>query len=140
MRHKAFDSKFVISLERGEPIIEALTDFCRRRKINAGSFTGIGSCRGARLGFFDANRKKYRFKKFQGDYEIAALVGNISSMRGRPFVHAHAILGGRDFRAIAGHFKEAEVSAACEIVLITFAGTLVRKNDPASGTRQLDLE
>ena len=60
-------------------------------------------------------------------------------MDGRPFVHAHAILGGRDFRAVAGHLREAEILAAGEVVLTVLPGKIVRKRDEKSGTNQLKI-
>lgn len=120
-------SIFILRLEKGDKIVESLTEFCRRRRVRAAHFSGLGSCRGAELGFFDWDKKKYRFHKVRGDHEIAALLGNIRLKEGRPFVHAHAVLSGPDFRAIAGHLKEAEVLALCEIALTKLDGETVEK-------------
>jgi len=139
MKIKRFGEGWVIRLETGERIVAALAAFCMKKKIRAGSFTGIGTCRGAELGFFDWEKKKYRFKKLGGDYEITALVGNISVLEGQAFVHAHVTLGGRDFRPWAGHLKEAETLATCEIVLTPFRAELLRIHDAASGTSKLKI-
>ncbi|MBM3295031.1 MAG: DNA-binding protein [Candidatus Aminicenantes bacterium] len=140
MRYRKMENRYVLRLERGERIVAALTAFCGKRKIRAGSFNGIGTCRGAELGFFDGEKKVYHWKKLKGDYEITALVGNVGVLEGKPFVHAHITLGGRDFRAWAGHLKEAETSATCEIVLRPFPGELRRAFDPASGASKLLAE
>jgi predicted DNA-binding protein with PD1-like motif len=132
-------SAFILRFETGDRLVAELTEFCRTRGIGAGSFTGIGSCARAELGFFDPKRKAYIFKTFRGPREIAALVGNISRMDGRPFVHAHAVLAGREFKAVAGHLREAEILAAGEIVLTALPGKLIRKRDEASGTNQLKI-
>jgi predicted DNA-binding protein with PD1-like motif len=110
----------ILRLGKGDKIVESLAEFCRRRRIRSAYISGLGSCRGAELGFFDWEKKKYRFRKFRGDYEIAALLGNVRLKEGRPFVHAHAVLSGPDFRAVAGHLKEAKVLALCEIALTNF--------------------
>jgi predicted DNA-binding protein with PD1-like motif len=124
-------------METGEKIIETLTRFCERKKIRAGSFTGIGTCRGAELGFFDGEKKAYRWKKLKGDFEITALAGNFSVLDGKSFVHAHITLGDRGFRAWAGHLKEAETLATCETVLTPLPGELLRKSDPGLALNRL---
>jgi predicted DNA-binding protein with PD1-like motif len=132
MKFRKTGGPYVLALSRGERIVETLAGFCGKETIRAGYFSGLGSCRGAELGFFDWNTKKYRFKKFSGDFEIAALQGNISLLNGRPFVHAHVVLGDKNFRCAAGHLKEAEVLAACEIVLVPLRTKLLRKLDTSS--------
>jgi predicted DNA-binding protein with PD1-like motif len=139
MKSRSAGGVTVLRFETGDRLVASLEEFCRSRKIRAGTFTGIGSCRLAELGFFDPKRKKYAFKSFRGPREIAALAGNISLMDGRPFVHAHAVLAGRDFRAIAGHLREAEILAAGEVVLTVLPGKIVRKRDEKSGTSPLDI-
>jgi predicted DNA-binding protein with PD1-like motif len=124
-------------METGEKIIETLTRFCERKRIRAGSFTGIGTCRGAELGFFDWEKKAYRWKKLKGDFEITALAGNFSVLDGKSFVHAHITLGDRGFRAWAGHLKEAETLATCETVLTPLPGELLRKSDPGLALNRL---
>ncbi len=123
----------LLRLERGEKIIETLTDYCRRRKIAAAAFEGLGTCRRAELGFFRTARKRYSVRLFRGDHEIVSLLGNISLLDGKPFVHAHVVLSGPDFLARGGHLREAEVQATCEIMLRPLPGTIGRKFDPASG-------
>ena len=60
-------------------------------------------------------------------------------MGGRPVVHAHAVLGGRDFKAVAGHLREAEILAAGEIVLTVLPGKIERTRDVKTGTCQLRI-
>jgi len=139
MKFRKTGGHYVLSLSRGERIIETLTRFCGEKTIHAGYFSGLGSCRGAALGFFDWSTKKYRFKKFSGDFEIAALQGNVSLRQRSPFVHAHVVLGDKNFRCVAGHLREAEVLAACEIVLVPLRTKLLRKRNATSNTYPLSL-
>ncbi len=138
MRHLKKHSIYVIRLERGERIIGSLTAFCLRRKIRAAVFQGIGTCRRAELGFFRLTEKRYSFRTFRGEHEITSLQGNISLLGGKPFVHAHIVLGGPDFTSRSGHLKEAEVLATCEIFLLPWPGVLRRRSDPATGLNLLE--
>ena len=128
---------YVLRLERGERIVEALTDFCERQGIRAGSFNGLGTCRNAELGFFIIERAAYEIRSFPEDYEIVALHGNVSLLEGKPLIHAHAVLSDGAFRCWGGHLREAEVLATCEIFLRPEEGDLPRGNNPQSGLRPL---
>ena len=132
------DGAYVLRLDRGERIVETLAAFCAREGVRSGSFTGLGTCRGPELGFFDENSMSYRQRKLEGNFEITALIGNVSVKDGRPFVHAHITLGDPEFRAWAGHLQEAETAATCEIVLVLLPGALPRKHRPDSGLNLLE--
>jgi len=137
MKHKKLKEVYVIRLKTGERIVEKLVEFCAKAKIEAGYLSGIGTCRGAELGFFDWQTKKYSFKKFKGDYEITSFDGNISLFNGRPFLHAHIVLGDRHFHSWSGHLKEAEVLATAEIFLTKLKGKLRREKSKPSGLNLL---
>jgi uncharacterized protein len=139
VRSKKLDTSYALRLERGERIVEALTAFCARAKIAAASFSGLGTCRNAEIGFFHIEAGAYAFRTFPEDCEITALTGNVNLVDGKPHVHAHIVLGDSLFRSWSGHLKEAEVLATCEIVLTRLKGTLVRKRDKKSGLNLLEI-
>jgi predicted DNA-binding protein with PD1-like motif len=139
MKFRKAGEAYVLRLERGERIIEALTDFCAREGIRAGSFDGLGTCRNAELGFFHIDAGTYEYRIFPGDCEIASLVGNVSRLDGAPRIHAHIVLGDSAFRSWSGHLKEAEVLATCEIVLRPLDGDLGRTRDGDTGLTPLDI-
>ncbi len=129
----------LLRLESGEKILECLTGFCRRQKISAACFQGIGTCRRPELGYFRTSRRMYSVRRFRGEYEIAALQGNVSLVEGEAIVHAHVVISGPDFLARAGHLQEAEVLATCEIVLTPLPGRIFRTEDRAAGLRLWSL-
>ena len=139
MRWKKLGSVFVLSFERGERIVAALTAFCERENVGAAQFDGLGTCRNAELGFFHIDSGAYEYRTFAGDCEIASLVGNVSRLDGAPRIHAHIVLSDSGFRAWGGHLREAEALAACEIVLRPLDGALNRTRDGASGLTPLDI-
>lgn len=129
----------LLRLEKGEKIVETLTAYCLRQRIGAAFFQGLGTCRKAELGFFRTARQRYFVRTFRGDREIASLQGNVSLLEGKPFVHAHIVISGRDFLARGGHLVEAEVQATCEIVILPLRGTVRRRFEPGSGLSLWDL-
>jgi uncharacterized protein len=65
--------------------------------------------------------------------------GNISSMNGKPYIHCHACLSDGKMNAFAGHLKEAKVSAACEVFLVSANIKVKRRHDDTIGLNLLDL-
>ena len=139
MAYKKIGEVFVVSLERGERIVENLAKICERENIRAALLQGIGLCRDPEIGFFDARAGSYLFRRLEGEFEIAALTGNVALFEGKPFVHAHVVLGDRDMKTMSGHLREAEVAAACEVVITPLPGILERAADPGSPLRKLRL-
>ena len=64
----------------------------------------------------------------------------ISTVDGKPFIHAHVALGDNTFAVRGGHLKEAVVAAACEVVLVRFRDEIGRREDEASGLWRLALD
>lgn len=133
MKTRKLGGAWLIRLDTGEPIVASLQAFAEKEKIQAGAVTGIGTCRNPILAFFDWDKKEYRARTLAGDFEITGLSGNVGLFEGRAFVHLHATLGDAEFRARAGHLREAETLAVCEIVLTPLPGELVRRIDPETG-------
>lgn len=140
MKHFVFGPTYIVRLDAGEKIIEALTGLCERDGIGGGHFSGIGSAGEAEIGRFDAGAKAYVWTRVPGPSEIVSLTGNITRVEGRPFVHAHIALAGKGSAVEGGHLKEAVVAVTCEITLVAFKDDIARKRDEASGFLKIALE
>jgi len=140
VKYFVFGPTYTVRLDAGEKIIEALTALCERDGIGGGHFSGIGSAREAEIGWFDAGAKAYIWTGVPGPSEIVSLTGNITRVEGRPFVHAHIALAGKDSAVKGGHLKEAVVAVTCEITLVRFRDDIARKKDEASGFLKIALE
>lgn len=133
MRSRAVAGGFLVRLDRGEEVIEALASFAARRKIDGGFLQGIGAVENAEIGYFDLARKKYRRRAITPVAEVVSLSGNISLLDGKPFIHAHIILAGPDQKVSGGHLFSATVAITLEIYVRVIRGRLVRKHDPKTG-------
>lgn len=138
MKERADGPVWILRLDPGDSIVRSLTAFAARKKIGGAAVSGIGSCRNPELGFFEMGKRDYRFRTLAGDFEIASLTGNVSLSEGKPFLHLHIVLGDAESQAWAGHLKEAEVLAACEIVLTPLAAPLGRAVDPDTGALRIE--
>lgn len=127
MKALKFGSKFILRIDRGEEIIGAIKKFCEENNIRLGTFSGIGSTNKAVVGLFDPETKKYHSKEFNGNYEIAPLTGNISTMNGAIYIHVHANLCDASHNSFGGHLNSAVVSATFEAVVDVIDGVVERE-------------
>jgi len=140
VKHFVFGPTYIVRLDAGEKIVETLRALCERDDIGGGYFSGIGSAGEAEIGWFDVAAKGYLWTKVPGPSEIVSLTGNITKVDGRPFVHAHIALAGRDSSVEGGHLKEAVVAVTCELTLVAFKDDIARTKDEASGFLKIALE
>jgi len=140
MHYKKSGNAYVILLEKGDRIIEALTRFCEKEKIKAGSLSGIGGVARAELAYYDIKDKRYHAKVFdKPPYEVVSLKGNVSLAERKIRIHAHIVLSDSKFRAFGGHLNEANVFPMCEIVFRPLKAELKRKKDEETGLMFLDI-
>jgi hypothetical protein len=140
MKYKKSGNAYVILLEKGDRIIEALTSFCEKEKIKAGYVSGIGGVAKAEIAYYDIKDKKYHPRVFdKPPYEIASLKGNVSLADGKIKIHAHIVLSDSEFRALGGHLNEASVFPMCEIIFTPLRTEIKRKKDEETGLMFLDF-
>jgi len=139
MQCKKVSSGFVLRFLQGENVSEKLSEFCEREKVFSASLYGIGALEKAELGFFSQEKKDYETKVFEEDLEVLSFSGNISLKEEKPFVHAHVVLGRKDFSLIGGHFVSGTVGATLELFVEPLKEKIERKKQD-SGLFLLDLE
>ena len=140
MNYFVLGSVYVIRLDAGEKIVETLRALCERDAIGGGFFNGLGAVGEAEIGHFDPAVDDYGWTVLSGPYEIVSLHGNVTTVDGKPFIHAHIALGDNTFAVRGGHLKEAVVSVTCEIVLTRFRDDIGRTKDERSGLWRLALD
>lgn len=134
LKFRKTGDRYVVSLARGERLVESFGSFLLKSGVRGGSVTGLGAVDRAELGFYDLGRKEFRWRTFEQDLEIASLVGIVTEAG----LHAHVVLSDSGYRCVGGHLREARVSGACELV-VTELPPLARKHDGVTGLRLLDL-
>jgi len=127
MKHKQFGKKYIIKLEKGEEIAECLKNFCRENRIFLGTLYGIGAANRVKIGLFKTGNKEYISKDYEGDFEIISLLGNISTMNGEIYLHAHINISDEKNRCFGGHLNSAIISATFEGIVEKIEGTMERE-------------
>ena len=126
MESKLFKNKIFLRIDKGEEIIESIKKTCRQYNVKLATLTGIGATNKFTIGLFETGTKKYISKEFIGDFEIAPLMGNITTMNGEIYVHAHANIAGVALKSYAGHLNSALVSATFECIIDVSDGEVDR--------------
>lgn len=123
----------LVRVEHDSDLIQFITELVQKERIEVGAFTAVGALKRAKLGFYDQEIHEYQEIRLDFPQEIACCVGNVSIKEGRPFVHAHAVLAGKNGSTKGGHLQEGIVFAA-EVHLHELKGAkLERKHDEATG-------
>jgi predicted DNA-binding protein with PD1-like motif len=131
---------WVLRLDDGQDLFEALAAFAREEGVRAGAILfGIGMFRSATFGYWNGSR--YQPHDLPVPHEVVALHGTIATVDGNPSIHLHGAVAGPDHHLVGGHLLRATVGILQEVVIETFPGrTFGRPLGETFGLRMLDLE
>ncbi len=127
MDYQRFGSKIVARIDRGEEIVQKLNDIVKMEGVLLGGVQAIGAVDKIVIGLFDTRRKEYLKTTLEGEFEIIALLGNISTMAGEHYLHLHITVADDTNRAYGGHLNEAYVSGTCEVIIDVIEGQVDRE-------------
>jgi len=138
VKNSADEQVYAVIFYRGDEALSGLTDFAIKHKIEDAHFTGIGAINGATLAWLDPTKQIYHRIPVSEQAEVLSLVGDVSSVNGKPFVHMHAVLGKSNGTPIGGHVFELDVNPTLEILMTVNTVPLRRRPDPESGMKVID--
>jgi len=128
MEYRKFSQGYVLRLDPGEEIVASLTRLVEQEQVQLGSVTAIGAANDVTIGIFSTQEKQYHAQRYQGDYEISALVGNVTRKEGEPYLHLHITIGNPVTGEVhAGHLTSATISATLELFLQVWDGQVGRE-------------
>lgn len=133
LEFRKFGDKYIIRVNSGQNLVKSLQSFCENKKIHLATISGLGSLKSVTLGFFNPESKKYQQKTFNEPLEMASLVGNVVEKDGKPLMHLHTTVAGDNYKALAGHMVDAEVSLTAEIIIEPIDGIVFKKFDEKTG-------
>jgi predicted DNA-binding protein with PD1-like motif len=132
---------FALVLDTGDEVVSELTNFAKDNGLDASSLTAIGAFSGAKLGYFDMERKEYKEIPVEEQVEVLSLVGDIAPKDdGEPQVHAHVVVGRFDGTTRGGHLLEAHVRPTLEVVVTESPEHLQRTTDEETGLALIAIE
>jgi predicted DNA-binding protein with PD1-like motif len=139
MRFRKQDNLYVIRFEEDEIFPARLVDFLESRSIFNGNFIAIGAFSRLRIAYFDVEISRYADLDVDEQVEVLSLAGNVARHSEQPLVHAHIIVGRRDYSTLGGHLREGSVRPTLELFLNTSAEPLLREVEPKYGLPALQL-
>lgn len=138
MKYQKEDNDYIITIDKGENVIESITNFCIEHNIDNAYFRGIGAVEFASCGYYALEEKKYYFTKYDELIEVASATGNVMLKDGKPFVHLHAVFTDTTNNAFGGHVEEMRVGVTFEIILTPLSSKIERKHDECIGLFLID--
>ena len=127
MNYKKENNKIFISIDKGELVNQKLLEVAQQENLTSGWINGLGAISSIEIGYWDIEKKIYEKQKFNNDYELLSLIGNVSLVDNKPFVHTHISFSDTSFKVFGGHLFDAEVIAAAEFCIFTSNYHLHRK-------------
>ena len=128
MEYRKFPQGYVMRLDPGEEIVEQLTVLAERENVRLGCVSALGAANDVTIGIFSTGEKQYHSRRYQGDFEISALVGSVTRMEGKPYLHLHITIGNPVTGEVhAGHLTSCTISATLELFLQVWDGQVGRK-------------
>jgi predicted DNA-binding protein with PD1-like motif len=125
---------WLLVLESGEEVKKTLEGFAAANDVQAASFVALGAFERAKLGYFQWDKKSYKEIPVDEQVEVITLAGDIvPDEKGKPSLHAHAVLGRSDGSTRGGHLLEGIVRPTLEITLTQSPAHLVRRQHPELG-------
>ncbi len=140
MEYRKFDQGCVLRLDPGEEIVASLTRLVEEEQVELASVSALGAANDVTIGIFNTAEKKYYSRRYQGDFEISALVGNVTQKDGEPYLHLHITIGNPVTGEVhAGHLSSATISATLELFLQVWNGRVGRKFSDTVGLNLLEF-
>ena len=128
MEYRKFPQGYVMRLDPGEEIVEQLTALAERENVRLGCVSALGAANDVTIGIFSTGEKQYHSRRYQGDFEISAMVGSVMRMEGKPYLHLHITIGNPVTGEVhAGHLTSCTISATLELFLQVWDGQVDRQ-------------
>ena len=137
MEYRVFEDKVLVRLDKGDEIVKSLLSVAEKEGVTLASVSGIGATDDFEVGVFDLDRSDYDRFHFSGNHEIVALVGNLTTKDGAPYIHLHITCAGEGGKIVGGHLFEGKISLTAEIFLQKAAGSAERQRDDTLGINKI---
>lgn len=137
----SFDGyNYLIRLNRGERLSEAIEQFCNDTKIEGAWLNGLGAASDITLGFFNLSTKDYKWRTFGQMMEVASLTGNLArDDQGKMMFHLHGVFADDEYQTVGGHVKDLVAGATLELFVHRAYQPTHRTLDDETGLQLLDL-
>ena len=134
MDYRRFGNTVVVRIDRCEEVMEKLEEICEREKILLGSISGLGAASCVEMGLYDVEEKAFTRTILEQPLEVTSLIGSITEMDGKPYLHVHIGAADVEGKAYGGHLKKCVIGGTAEIFIQVADGHVGRRADWFSDT------
>ena len=134
MDYRRFGGHIVLRIDRGEEVVEKITELAEKENIKLGAISGLGAADHVVMGVYDIEEQVFHKQEMNELMEITSLIGNITEMDGKPYLHIHINLADKNGNVHGGHLNEVRSGGTAEIVVTVIEGAVGRKKDQITGT------
>ena len=139
MNYRSEKNRILVSLEKGDEIMDCIYKIIDNEEIPFGWINGIGAIQNIIMGSYSLSKKNYIKKQFKGEFELTSLIGNITTKQNKPFVHIHINIADNNCRTYGGHLFSAIITATCEIIILKTEKKVYRNMNDDIGLYLWDL-
>ena len=133
MKVQRFHNTFAVRLDIGDEVVDSLKKLADTEQIRLAEISAIGAADHAVMGVFDRELSTYRQEELNRFMEITSLMGNITEMEGKPYIHLHATLADQDHGIHGGHVIEMHIGLTCEMFVRVMEGAIGREHSDELG-------
>lgn len=139
MKCKNVGNTLLLRIDRGEEILASVTKACAENNIRLAAVSAIGAVDHAVIGLYRVEERAYHSHTIDGEMELTALVGNVTTKGGELYLHLHATFADEAGHAFGGHLNEARISGTCEMIIQKLDGEVGRTVDPQTSLNIWEL-
>lgn len=143
MRYIKDGTTYIVRIDRGEEVLDKLNEFVKETDLKAGTVTGIGASSEVELGVYSVKNREYIKNKYEGEFEILSLIGNITQDAGDAYIHLHTMISDGLVQGtgitVGGHLNKCIISGTCELRIDECDNTYQRKIDDETGIKIIDI-
>ena len=133
----------IVRIDRGEEVLDKLNEFVKETDIKSATITGIGASSEVELGVYSVKNRKYIKNKYEGEFEILSLIGNISQDGEEPYIHLHIMISDGFAQGagitVGGHLNKCIISGTCELRIDECENAYQRRVDDETGIKIIDI-
>ena len=131
MEYRKYGNIYALRVDRGGEVMQALTELAERENIRTAKIEGLGAADYLSVGLYDVEKQKFEIHEYREPLEITSLIGSMTRMDKKPYLHVHINAADADNRAIGGHLNAVRISGTAELFVTVLDGEIGRKKDPA---------
>lgn len=143
MKYIKDGTSYIVRIDRGEEVLDKLNEFIKDTDIKAGTITGIGASSEVELGVYSVKNREYIKNKYEGEFEILSLIGNITQDAGDAYIHLHIMISDGLAQGagitVGGHLNKCIISGTCELRIDECENAYQRKIDDETGIKIIDI-